>query len=317
VRLNKMHAIRPLGRVCNQQNRSLIAPRWHRGISSLWPNCRTCCLNCRLRVFVRRCPEIVISDTRDVPFQELPPPGVTNRNLRGIQDSVAEYTRNRHRRFLYKITLHKDWSLTEVIPTPKKPKKLPIVPSPEEVLQFLGCVWNIKHRTILTVCYAAGLRVSEAVCLKVTDIDSKRMVIRVEQGKGAIDRYVMLSPKLLQILRDWWRVGRPQRWLFPGDEGDNHIGRSTIEEACQKARRRCRIPKPITPHSLRHAFAVHLLESGTDVRTIQLLLGHCSLATTATYLRIANTKVCSTKSPLDLLPKTLGAELNPALARYL
>ena len=220
-------------------------------------------------------------------------------------------------RFLYKITLHKDWSLTEVIPTPKKPKKLPIVPSPEEVLQFLGCVWNIKHRTILTICYAAGLRVSEAVCLKVPDIDSKRMVIRVEQGKGRIDRYVMLSPKLLQILRDWWRVDRPQRWLFPGDEVDNHIGRCTIEEACQKARRRCRICKPITPHSLRHAFAVHLLESGTDVRTIQLLLGHRSLATTATYLHIANTKVCSTKSPLDLLPKTLGAELNPALARYL
>jgi integrase/recombinase XerD len=220
-------------------------------------------------------------------------------------------------RFFYKITLHKDWSLTEVIPTPKKPQKLPIVPSPEEVLRFLGCVWNIKHRTILTTCYAAGLRVSEAVCLKVTDIDSKRMVIRVEQGKGRIDRYVMLSQKLLQILRDWWRVDRPKRWLFPGDQVDNHIGRCTIEEACQKARRRCRIPKPITPHSLRHAFAVHLLESGTDVRTIQLLLGHCSLATTATYLRIANTKVCSTKSPLDLLPKTLGAELNPTLARYL
>jgi integrase/recombinase XerD len=133
-------------------------------------------------------------------------------------------------RFLYKITLHKDWSLTEVIPTPKKPQKLPIVPSPEEVLQFLGCVWNIKHRTILTTCYAAGLRVSEAVCLKVTDIDSKRMVIRVEQGKGRIDRYVMLSPKLHQILRDWWRVDRPQRWLFPGDQVDNHIGKCTIEE---------------------------------------------------------------------------------------
>jgi integrase/recombinase XerD len=220
-------------------------------------------------------------------------------------------------RFLYRITLHKDWSLTEVIPTPKKPKKLPIVPSPEEVLQFLGCVWNIKHRTILTTCYAAGLRVSEAICLKVTDIDSKRMVIRVEQGKGRTDRYVMLSPKLLQILRDWWRVHRPQGWLFPGDKVGSHIGKCTIDEACQKARRRCRIPKPITPHSLRHAFAVHLLESGTDVRTIQLLLGHCSLATTATYLRIANTKVCSTKSPLDLLPKTLGAELNPTLARYL
>jgi integrase/recombinase XerD len=220
-------------------------------------------------------------------------------------------------RFLYRITLHKDWSLTEVIPTPKKPKKLPIVPSPEEVLQFLGSVWNIKHRTILTTCYAAGLRVSEAICLKVTDIDSKRMVIRVEQGKGRIDRYVMLSPKLLQILRDWWRVHRPQGWLFPGDKVGSHIGKCTIDEACQKARRRCRIPKPITPHSLRHAFAVHLLESGTDVRTIQLLLGHCSLATTATHLRIANTKVCSTKSPLDLLPKTLGAELNPTLASYL
>jgi len=158
-------------------------------------------------------------------------------------------------RFLYKITLHKDWSLTEVIPTPKKPQRLPIVPSPEEVLKFLGCVWNIKHRTILTICYAAGLRVSEAACLKVGDIDSERMVIRVEQGKGRIDRYVMLSPKLLQILRDWWRVDRPKRWLFPGDQADNHIGKSTIEEACQKARRRCRICKPITPHSLRHASA--------------------------------------------------------------
>ena len=220
-------------------------------------------------------------------------------------------------RFLYRITLHKDWSLTEVIPTPKKPQKLPIVPSPEEVLQFLGCIWNIKHRRILTICYAAGLRVSEAIRLKVTDIDSKRMVIRVEQGKGRTDRYVMLSPKLLLILRDWWRVDRPKRWLFPGDQVGNHVGKCTIEEACQKARRRCRIPKPITPHCLRHAFAVHLLESGTDLRTIQLLLGHCSLATTAIYLRIADTKVCSTKSPLDLLPKTLSAELNPTLARYL
>ena len=215
-------------------------------------------------------------------------------------------------RFLYRITLHKDWSLTEVIPTPKKPQKLPIVPSPEEVLQFLGCIWNIKHRTILTICYAAGLRVSEAIRLKVTDIDSKRMVIRVEQGKGRIDRYVMLSPKLLQILRDWWRVDRPKQWLFPGDQVGNHVGKCTIEEACQKARRRCRIPKPITPHCLRHAFAVHLLESGTDLRTIQLLLGHCSLATTATYLRIATIKVCSTKSPLDLLPQPLSAE--PKLA---
>jgi len=218
-------------------------------------------------------------------------------------------------RFLYKITLRKDWSLEEVIPTPKMPHKLPIVLSPQEVLQFLGSVRCIKHRTILTICYAAGLRVSEAICLKVSDIDSKRMVIRIEQGKGRMDRYVMLSAKLLQILRDWWPVDKPKGWLFCGDAVGSHISRHTIEWACQKARRRCRIPKPITPHSLRHAFAVHLLESGTDVRTIQLLLGHRSLATTATYLRIATTKVCSTKSPLDLLPQPFGAELDPTLAR--
>jgi integrase len=147
--------------------------------------------------------------------------------------------------------------LQEVIPNPKKPQKLPIVLSPEEVLQFLRCVWNIKHRTILTVCYAAGLRVSEAICLKVTDIDSKRMVIRVGGGKGRIDRYVMLSPKLLQILRKWWRVDRPKEWLFPGDQADTHIGRPTIEDACQKARRRCPIPKPITPQSQSCSFPDH------------------------------------------------------------
>ncbi len=211
-------------------------------------------------------------------------------------------------RFLYKITLHKDWRLEEIIPTPKKPQKLPIVLSPKEVLKFLGCVRNIKHRTILTICYAAGLRVSEAICLKVTDIDSERMLIRVRQGKGQKDRDVMLSQKLLEILRDWWPLERPKEWLFPGDRVGSHIGRHSVEWACQNAHRRCRIPKPITPHGLRHAFAVHLLESGTDVRTIQLLLGHRNLATTAKYLCLAATKVCSTTSPLDLHPRLLDAE---------
>ena len=119
-------------------------------------------------------------------------------------------------RFLYKVTLKKDWTLEEIIPAPKKPQKLPIVLSPEEVLQFLSCVRSTKHRTILTICYAAGLRISEAVRLKASDIDSKRMVIRVEQGKGQKDRYVMLSPKLLEILRDWWRVARAQAVALPG-----------------------------------------------------------------------------------------------------
>jgi site-specific recombinase XerD len=219
-------------------------------------------------------------------------------------------------RFLYKVSLKRDWSVEDVIPAPKKPQTLPIVLSPEEVLRFLDCVGSTKHRAILTTCYATGLRISEAVRLTAPDIDSQRMMIRVDQGKGQKDRYVMLSPRLLQILRDWWRVERPQLWLFPGDIPGQHISTDAVEQACQKARRLCAIPKPITPHSLRHAFAVHLLESGTDVRTIQLLLGHRSLATTARYLRIATTKVCATTSPLDLLPNPAPVESEPAPPRH-
>ena len=214
-------------------------------------------------------------------------------------------------RFLYRVTLKKDWSFEDIIPVPKKPQTLPVVLSPEEVIQFLACVVSHKHRAILTACYAAGLRVSEAIALTPPAIDSKRMVLRVEQGKGQKDRYVMLSPRLLEILRDWWRAERPQLWLFPGDMPGQHITRAAVERECQKAHRMCKIPKPITPHSMRHAFAVHLLEQGTDVRTIQLLLGHRSLATTAKYLRIATSKVCSTSSPLDLLPHPVSLEVKP------
>jgi integrase/recombinase XerD len=211
-------------------------------------------------------------------------------------------------RFLYKVSLKKDWTFEDVIPAPKKPQKLPVVLSPEEVLHFLGCVASTKHRAILTTCYAAGLRISEAIHLKPDHIDSKRMVIRIEQGKGQKDRYVMLSPKLLETLRSYFRTVRPKGWLFEGDVPGQPINRSSVELACQKARRISRIRKPITPHSMRHGFAVHLLESGTDVRTIQLLLGHRSLATTARYLRIATSKVCSTSSPLDLLPRPIPVE---------
>jgi integrase/recombinase XerD len=219
-------------------------------------------------------------------------------------------------RFLYKVSLKKDWPFEDVIPAPKKPQTLPIVLSPEEVLQFLDCVGGTEHRAILTTCYAAGLRISEAVRLTVPDIDSARMVIRVDQGKGQKDRYVMLSPRLLEILRDWWRVEKPKQWLFPGGIPGRHISKDAVEQACQKARRRCPIPKPTTPHSLRHAFAVHLLESGTDVRTIQLLLGHRSLATTARYLRIATSKVCATTSPIDLLPRPIAIDSKPATPQY-
>src|SRR3989442_10126936 len=219
-------------------------------------------------------------------------------------------------RFLYRVTLHKDWVFEDMIPAPKKPQTLPVVLSPEEVLHFLDCVQHIKHRTILTTCYPAGLRISETIRLKPNHIDSQRMVIRVEQGKGQKDRYVMLSPKLLESLRHWWRTERPIQWLFPGDIPGQHITRYAVEQACQKAHHLCRIAKPVTPHSFRHAFAVHLLERGTDVRTIQLLLGHRSLATTARYLKIATSKVCSTTSPFDLLPHPVVPEQKPAPPQY-
>lgn len=219
-------------------------------------------------------------------------------------------------RFLYKVTLKKDWTFEDFIPAPKKPQTLPVVLSPEEVLHFLGCIANTRHRTILTTCYAAGLRISEAVHLKPADIDSRRMVIRVVQGKGQKDRYVMLSPKLLDTLRSYWRVMRPTGWLFDGDISGQPITASAIEHACQRTRRLSGICKPISPHSMRHAFAVHLLESGTDVRTIQLLLGHRSLATTARYLWITTSKVCSTSSPLDLLPHSVPVPPRPAAPQF-
>ena len=206
-------------------------------------------------------------------------------------------------RFLYRVTLQKRWSFDDVIPAPKKPQALPVVLSPQEVVQFLDAVKPAKHRAILTACYAAGLRISEAIALTVSAIDSERMVLRIAKGKGQKDRYVMLSPKLLAILRDWWKVQRPRHWLFPGERPEAPITRSAVQLACGIASRRARLGKAVTPHLLRHSFAVHLLEAGTDLRTIQLLLGHRSLQTTARYLRVATTTVCSTTSPLDLLPR--------------
>jgi integrase/recombinase XerD len=204
-------------------------------------------------------------------------------------------------RFCYMVTLGRTWTIETDIPTQRQPKKLPTVLSPEEVAAFLDAVKSVKQRVILTVCYAAGLRVSEAVHLKPAAIDSQRMVIRVEAGKGRKDRYVMLSPRLLDILRAYWKAAHPKEWLFPGGQFGQPITRSAVELACAQALERSGIAKPVTPHSLRHAFAVHLLEAGADLRTIQLLLGHRSLSTTSKYLRIATSTICATASPLDAL----------------
>ena len=174
---------------------------------------------------------------------------------------------------------------------------LPVVLSPEEVVRFLAAIADLKHRAILTTCYAAGLRLSEVLHLKVADIDSHRMVIHVAGGKGQRDRYVMLSPTLLQTLRDLVARHATDGLALSGQRPGQPMDKGAVQWACRLARFRSGIVKPLTPHSLRHAFAVHLLESGTDLRTIQLLLGHRQLETTSRYLRLATTKVCATTSP--------------------
>jgi integrase/recombinase XerD len=210
-------------------------------------------------------------------------------------------------RFLYKVTLRREWAV-EFIPAPKKPQKLPIILSPAEILSLLQAASCFSHHVLMATMYGTGVRVSEAVHLRVSDIDSQRMTIRIELGKGAKDRYVMLSPKLLELLRDYWRRVRPVSWLFPGKLPGRPLTRDGAKYAIQSAATRAGITKPLSPHSLRHAFATHLLECGTDLRTIQVLLGHRSLSTTARYLRVATSTVGATTSPLDLLGRPTAAQ---------
>jgi site-specific recombinase XerD len=189
-------------------------------------------------------------------------------------------------RFLYCVTLGRE-SMIPLIPFPKKEKKLPVVLSVEEVAMFLGGVQNLKHHALLTTMYSAGLRVSEAVNLLVEDIDSQRMTIRVQCGKWKKDRYVPLFPSLLTELRDYWKVERPLPYLFPREGTEDPLTRYTPERVCNHVCRKLDFPKVVTPHTLRHSFATHLLEAGTDLRTIQIILGHKSLSTTAIYLHVA------------------------------
>ena len=203
-------------------------------------------------------------------------------------------------RFFFGVTLGRA-GLPERIPHAREPRKLPVVLSADEVVRFLDAVSWLKHRAALTTAYAAGLRVSEVVNLKVTDIDSSRMVIRVEQGKGAKDRYVMLSPQLLGILRSYWRLTRPVRWLVPGRDADQSLHPTVLQGACRSARAAAGLDKRVTMHTLRHSFATHLLESGTDIRIIQALLGHNSLQTTARYTQVTTSTIGQTPSPLERL----------------
>jgi integrase/recombinase XerD len=203
-------------------------------------------------------------------------------------------------RFLYRVTLGRKWVLNGIV-SPKKQKTLPVVLSPDEVAQFFAAVDGLKHRAILMTAYAAGLRVSEVVALRADDIDSRRMVIRIRQAKGHKDRYVMLSPRLLAVLREYWKAARPTQFLFPGNAPERPVTPRTVEKACRDAQEAAGLGKRVTVHTLRHSFATHLLEAGTDIRTIQLLLGHRSLRTTAVYTHVSAAALGATQSPLDRL----------------
>lgn len=203
-------------------------------------------------------------------------------------------------RFLYTHTLHRKVSI-ERIPFPRREKKLPLILSRDEVKTLIEAARTLGHRALLATMYGGGLRVSEVIQLKVADIDARRSVLWVRQGKGRKDRQTLLSPKLLELLRAYWRAERPTEWLFPNASGTRPISPKAAFLACRSAAQAAGITKPVHPHSLRHAFATHLLEAGANLRTIQILLGHANLETTARYLQVADVAVRSTPSPLDSL----------------
>ena len=212
-------------------------------------------------------------------------------------------------RFFFRVTL-KRHDIVEHTTFIHEPRKLPVVLSPEEVARLLNAAPGLKYKTALSVAYGAGLRAAEVVSLKVSDVDSKRMVIRVEQGKGHKDRNVMLSASLLELLRAWWRAARPQGWLFPGRDPAQPMTTRQLNRACHAAAEAAGIEKNVSPHTLRHSFATHLLEQNVDVRVIQVLLGHAKLDSTALYTRVATKTIQQVMSPLEHIALKLR-ELRP------
>jgi site-specific recombinase XerD len=220
-------------------------------------------------------------------------------------------------KFVYLNTLEMPWT-DEYFPRAKRPHKLPVVLSQEEILLFFDYVPGLKNRAALMTCYGAGLRVSEVVALKVSDIDGKRRLIRVEQGKGQKDRYAMLSDRLHMVLRRYYKAFHPEggpfdldEYLFPSWKRDRHMSTTSLQLACREAAAHTGLRKKATVHGLRHAFATHLLEQGTDLRVIQVLLGHSQIDTTARYTRVSPQIVAGTLSPLDRLERPPAAKNPP------
>jgi len=203
-------------------------------------------------------------------------------------------------RFFYGVTLGRE-TIPERIVYARAPRKLPTVLGGDEIVRFLESVSSLKARVALTTAYAAGLRVSEVAALKVSDIDSSRMVMRIAHGKGGKERYAMLSAPLLGILRSYWRLARPPLYLFSGRAPDKPIEPTVLHAACRSATAAAGLDKRVSVHALRHSFATHLLESGVDIRIIQVLLGHENLSTTARYTRVSTQVIGNTMSPLDRL----------------
>jgi len=213
-------------------------------------------------------------------------------------------------RFFFRVTL-KRHDIVEHTTFIREPRKLPVVLSPEEVARLLNAAPGLRYKAALSVAYGAGLRAAELVSLKVSDIDSRRMIIRVEQGKGRKDRNVMLSASLLALLRAWWRAARPQGWLFPGRDRVQPMTTRQLNRACHAAAQMAEIDKRVSLHTLRHSFATHLLEQNVDVRVIQVLLGHAKLDTTALYTRVATKTIQHVMSPLDHIALKLKEMRSP------
>jgi site-specific recombinase XerD len=210
-------------------------------------------------------------------------------------------------RFFFRVTL-KRYAIVEHTHLIHEPRKLPVVLNPEEVVRLLDAAPGLKYKAALSVAYGAGLRAAEVVALKVSDIDSKRMLIRVEQGKGRKDRNVMLSPHLLEVLRAWWKAARPQGWLFPGRDPVKPMTTRQLNRACHAAAQLAEINKRVSLHTLRHSFATHLLEQNTDIRVIQVLLGHAKLENTALYTQVATKTISQVVSPLERVALQKQAE---------
>jgi integrase/recombinase XerD len=217
---------------------------------------------------------------------------------RGLSGSTLNQAINAVR-FFFNGVLHRVWALE--IHYQRAPQRVPVTLTPDEVGRLLAAVPGLRERAAMEIAYAAGLRLNEVLHLKLSDIDSERMILRVDQGKGKQDRNVMLSPALLETLRAYWRKSKPRVWLFPGQGGKRPLNATMIQRAFTVAKHEARITKPVSFHSLRHSFATQLLESGVNVRTIQALLGHRSLGTTQRYTHVAGDYLRQTRSPFDAL----------------